>query len=98
MTSYDHSLRPVFTENTVKSLQRGISINLIGPAGNGRERLLHDIRGCHLPDTTVVIINLKSYRQNYDGMIVEMGRQLGIRGKKPRHLTELIEKNNKQNK
>src|SRR4030042_6539865 len=92
MLNYDHCLRPVFTERIVQLLQRGRSINLIGAKGTGRERLLEDIRRCNLPNTKMVLINLKGYRENYDGFIQAIWLELNGEGEPPNTLIELIER------
>ncbi|MFK5970184.1 MAG: hypothetical protein QM487_08725 [Candidatus Marithrix sp.] len=45
-TNYNHCLRPIFTENIVKTLQRGELINIYGAKGQGRKRLLEDLQNC----------------------------------------------------
>jgi hypothetical protein len=92
MAKYDHCLRPVFTERIVQLLQRSRSINLIGTEGTGRERLLEDIRKCDLPNAKIILVNLKSYRESYDGLMREIWSQLGKEGEKPTNLSELIER------
>jgi len=92
MPNYDYCLHPIFTERIVQLLQRGRSINLIGTEGTGRERLLEDIRKCELPGTKIVLVNLKSYRESYDGLMREIWSQLGKEGEKPSNLSELIER------
>jgi hypothetical protein len=90
-TTYTHCLRPVFTGRIVQLLQNGRSINLIGAEGIGRGRLLEDIRACQLPNTRVVLINLKNYRQSYQGLIREICEQLGKPGAQPQALSDVIE-------
>jgi hypothetical protein len=41
---FAHCLRPLFTENLLKDLQAGISLNLVGDPGQGRWRLLEDLQ------------------------------------------------------
>jgi hypothetical protein len=91
-TTYTHCLRPVFTERIVQLLQKGRSINLIGAEGSGRGRLLDDIQRCELPNTRIVLVNLKSYRESYAGFIQAVWAQLGQDGDKPATLSELIER------
>jgi hypothetical protein len=68
-------LRPLFTENLVKDLQAGISLNLVGDPGQGRWRLVEDLRKCSLENTLIVAVNMKSYKQSYDGFVHELWRQ-----------------------
>jgi hypothetical protein len=91
-TTYTHCLRPVFTERIVQLLQTGRSINLIGTEGTGRERLLGDIQRCELPNTKIVLVNLKSYRESYAGFIQAVWTQLGMDGEKPTTFSKLIER------
>lgn len=91
MPTYEHCLRPVFTERIVQLLQRGRSVNLVGTEGTGRKRLLDDIRECELPETTIISVNLKSYRENYDGLMRELWVQTGKTGEQPQNLGALIE-------
>jgi len=75
--NYTHCLRPTYTENIVKALQRGTSINLIAAAGQGGGRLLADIQACQLPNSLVLRVDMKSYSRSYVGFIEELWRQLG---------------------
>ncbi len=92
MPNYEHCLRPVFTERIIQLLQNGRSINLIGPEGTGRKRLLEDSRKCDLPNAKIILVSLKNYRESYDGLIREIWSQLGKEGEKPSNLSELIER------
>jgi ABC-type molybdate transport system ATPase subunit len=70
-----HSLRREFTLSIIRSLiHKRISINLIGEKGTGKTRLLEDIINCKLPDTVIVFVNLKSYVDNYKGLVRENHR------------------------
>ena len=89
---FTHCLRPVFTERLVQLLQRGRSINLVGAEGAGRERLLTDLQQCALPDTQKVLVNLKSYRESYDGCLRAIWTQFGQDGSPPESLSALIER------
>lgn len=97
MAEFQHSLRPTFTANIAQLLQRGKSVNLIGADGTGRERLLEDIRAA-LPETAVILVNLKNYRRSYDSLLEEIWRQLGKNGEKPANLTAMIEQCERQNR
>lgn len=73
---YAHCLRPTFTRNFIHTLlNRNRSINLIGPPGCGKRRLLEDVRDCKLPDTLALLIDLRSYKQSYAGFLSELWRQ-----------------------
>lgn len=73
---YAHCLRPTFTRNFIHTLlNRNRSVNLIGPPGCGKRRLLEDVRDCKLPDTLALLIDLRSYKQSYAGFLSELWRQ-----------------------
>ncbi|OQW94048.1 MAG: hypothetical protein BWK79_07945 [Beggiatoa sp. IS2] len=74
---FSHCLRPVFTESLVKDLQEGRSLNLVGENGQGRWRLLEDVEKCHLRNTLILAINMKSYKQSYDGFVQALWQQAG---------------------
>jgi hypothetical protein len=97
MTGFDHCLRPEYTQIIVRDLHRGKSINLIGSEGIGRERLLQDIQQSDLPDTETILINLKSYKESYDALILHIWDLMGKQGKKPRNLSELIDRAENKN-
>ena len=85
-------LRKDFTKNIIASLvDKRLSINLISEKGTGKTRLLEDIRKCNLPGICIVNINLKSYDNNYDGLLKEIHRQLELSEEVPGHLYQLFE-------
>ena len=92
-----HCLRREFTLNIIQALiHKRMSINLIGEKGTGKTRILEDIVNCKLPDTTIVFVNLKSYVDNYKGLLREIHSQLEIGGKVPERLDQLFEGLEKQ--
>lgn len=71
-----HCLRPTFTRNLIHTLlERRRSVNLIGPPGCGKRRLLEDVRDCKLPDTLVLLLDLRAHKQSYTGFLDELWRQ-----------------------
>lgn len=71
-----HCLRPTFTRNLIHTLlERRRSVNLIGPPGCGKRRLLEDVRDCKLPDTLVLLLDLRAHKQSYAGFLDELWRQ-----------------------
>jgi hypothetical protein len=74
---FAHCLRPLFTENLVKDLQAGISLNLVGDPGQGRWRLLEDLQKCALENTLILAVNMRSYKQSYDGFVGALWQPLG---------------------
>lgn len=92
-----HCLRAEFTQNIIQSLiNKRLSINLIGEKGTGKTRLLEDIVNCKLPDTVIVFVNLKSYVDNYKGLVREIHSQLGLNKEVPERLDQLFEGLEKQ--
>jgi len=86
-----HCLRKEFTLNIIQSLIRDrFAINLIGEKGTGKTRLLEDIQKCILPGTILVNVNLKSYVNNYSGLMREIHRQLELEGEVPERLDKLF--------
>lgn len=74
---FSHCLRPTFTESVVKDLQEGRSLNLIGDSGQGRWRLLEDVKQCHLRNTLILAVNMRSYKQSYEGFAQVLRQQAG---------------------
>ncbi|MCX7099382.1 MAG: hypothetical protein NTV43_15915 [Methylococcales bacterium] len=69
-------LRPVYTEYLFKQLQKQ-SINVYGAAGQGRERLLDDLKTLATPaGIWVLSADMKAYRHNYTGLINDLNHQL----------------------
>jgi len=77
MSYYTHCLRPTFTENIVKTLVKGESVNIYGSKGQGRERLLEDLQNCQFEDMQMLLINMKNYAGSYQGFVEDLGRKLG---------------------
>jgi hypothetical protein len=75
--TFAHCLRPLFTENLLKDLQAGISLNLVGDSGQGRWRLLEDLQKCALENTIILAVNMRSYKQSYDGFVSALWQSLG---------------------
>ena len=93
-SSCDHCLRPAFSARVAGELiaQRR-PINLIGPAGQGRARLLDDLR--RIDDGRVVLwlhADLKAHRYSYAGLIKALWAQSGLSGGSPRKLGGLVDR------
>jgi hypothetical protein len=86
------ALRPVFTTNLIQTLQYGISVNLIAQDGQGRRRLLEDIKLAGLKNTQVIMLNMTDYLNNYTHFIETFWKKLAIRGIIPKTLDDLITK------
>lgn len=91
---YAHCLRPTFTRKLVHTLlDRRRSVNLIGPPGCGKRRLLEDVRDCKPPDTLVLLVDLRAYKQSYAGFLGDLQRQCPQpTGKAPQELGKLVAK------
>jgi len=87
---YQHCLRPLFTENIVKILQKSTSVNLIGDSGQGRGRLLGDIQKLSLDNTLILQVNMRTCKENYVGFIRELWRQLKNGREQPTDLGQLM--------
>jgi archaellum biogenesis ATPase FlaH len=80
---YSNYLRPIFTENLLKTLQKGNSINLIATDGQGRRRLLEDIRKSNLKNTKIFFVDMNEYRENYQGFVASLWLQVDEKEKEP---------------
>lgn len=91
---YAHCLRPNFTRNLVHALLvRHRSVNLIGPPGCGKRRLLEDLRDCKPPDTLVLLVDLRAYKRSYAGLLGELWRQISQpNASTPQELGDLVAK------
>ncbi|MCP5107463.1 MAG: hypothetical protein GY950_29010, partial [bacterium] len=86
-----------FTQSILQSLIRDRqSINLTGEKGTGKARLLEDMQECSLGGVKIINADLKSYVKKYGGLLREIHRQLGLRGKVPDKLDRLFEGLEKQ--
>lgn len=91
MSAYNNSLRPAFTEHISNLLEKNRSINIFGLEGSGRKRLLDDIKKNSRVKIKTVIVNMKSYKESYAGLIDYMSQLLCVVDKKPKNLSELID-------
>ncbi|MDD2816478.1 MAG: hypothetical protein PHP00_12230 [Thiotrichaceae bacterium] len=70
-------MRPTFTENLLKDLIKGNSINVHGAIGQGQARLLEDIVPLAKEKALLVLrVNMKRFAEDYAGMIENLERQL----------------------
>ncbi|MDQ6962612.1 MAG: hypothetical protein Q9M28_08805 [Mariprofundaceae bacterium] len=90
-TTFDHCLRPVFSEYLLKKVLKGDAINFIAEHGLGRRRTLDDLEQCLGDDILVLRLNLKSYKESYSAFIKELWRQLGSQGDMPTELASVLE-------
>jgi hypothetical protein len=85
-----HCLRPIFSANLLKTLQKGASVNLVAPLGQGREGLLENLKNTPLKNTLFLFVDIKIYRENYKGFILEMWKQLNENGEPPLDFCQLV--------
>ncbi len=78
-----HCLRPVFTARIAERVEKGASVNLIGGQGQGRGRLLDDLR--RLPGEQVLwlSVNMKTCRASHSGFLGQLWEQSGLEGIRP---------------
>ncbi|MFK5970243.1 MAG: hypothetical protein QM487_09025 [Candidatus Marithrix sp.] len=86
------ALRPLFTNSIIQTLQQGISVNLIAQDGQGRRRLLEDIKFTGLKNTHVIILNMTDYKNSYKKFTSTIWKNFTIRGTVPKSLDELTTK------
>lgn len=88
---YQHCLRPLFTENSVRALQKKTSLNIYGNSGQGRGRLLEDIQAYQWDNNTkVLLINMKTCRESYASFLRALWQQSGKSGNAPSDLGRLL--------
>ncbi|MEK8015620.1 MAG: hypothetical protein VSS75_002050 [Candidatus Parabeggiatoa sp.] len=91
MTTRDsHNLRPFFTNTLINTLQGGTLINLIATIGQGRKRLLEDIKKSQKRHVKILTADIVKYKNNYKGLIQTLWQQADNKGKSPTELQELI--------
>lgn len=88
--SYSRCLRPLFTNELIQMLQNGISVNLIAQDGQGRRRLLKDIKNTRLRNTKILLVDMNTYKENYDDFIQILVQQLNEKNKELCDLEQLI--------
>ncbi|MCK5876621.1 MAG: hypothetical protein KAG43_03210 [Candidatus Marithrix sp.] len=86
------ALRPLFTAEIIQALQQNRAVNLIAQNGQGRRRLLDDIKLAGLKNTQVIILDMADYKDNYKKFIEAVWENFTIRGMIPETLDELITK------
>jgi ATP-dependent Clp protease ATP-binding subunit ClpA len=102
MTSFgeidlSHCLRKEYTNYIIDQLiDKRKSINLVGGKGTGKTRLLEDIRDCKLTDVKIIQVDSKAHVNIYNGLLREIQKQLGFKGKVPEKLDKLFEALEKQ--
>jgi hypothetical protein len=91
-----HCLRPLFTDELLKLLQQGVSVNLIAQDGQGRKRLLQDIQAARLKNTKIISVDIKRHLSSYDDLIQTLWYQLDETTTPPTTWEKLIAEINKK--
>lgn len=75
--NYNHCLRPRFTQHVFEQLSNDRSLNLFGPKGSGRSRLVEDlIQLAHSQGITTLKFNMEGFKYNYRGFIKDYEGQM----------------------
>ncbi len=87
----DHFLRPELTRLVIQYLERGGSLNLHGPTGMGKTRLLEDIAGAGLEGARVVLVSFRGYSANYGGFCRAIAAAGGLSGETPGSMSAVVD-------
>ncbi|MCB2262287.1 MAG: hypothetical protein LGR52_05015 [Candidatus Thiosymbion ectosymbiont of Robbea hypermnestra] len=89
----DHCLRPAFTARIAKELlEQRRPINLIGKPGQGRGRLLEDLRQIDPAANRWLYADLKAHRHRFAGLLATLWVQTGLAGDPPSNLGDLVDR------
>ncbi len=72
--NYDHCLHPDFTENLLTYLQDGTSVNVVSEIAEA-DRFVIDIEGCDLPNSRVLVVNMRTCRGDYHQFLLDLWQQ-----------------------
>jgi len=90
---YNHCLRPESTELLLKELlQDRLSINLVGPPGTGKGRLIRDILAISTQEAILVALDMQNYKYDLKGFLGALQDKLGTNIKRPRGPAEIFER------
>lgn len=95
-TKYLSLLRPEATKNILKLLTKPMSINLVGKKDNGQKRLFEDIVKLKTEQTRAYYVNMKSYAENYSGLMRELSHQVFNNGHVFNRISDLFKTNSTQ--
>jgi hypothetical protein len=74
--NYTHCLRRQFTENILTYLLKGNSVNVVVPkVAEDANRFVKDIQQCELPETRVLVTNMRSCRGSYQQFLLDLWQQ-----------------------
>jgi len=85
-------LRPVLTKVMIQYLERGDSINIYGPEGIGKTRLLEDIRDGAPENIRAVVVSFRGFQKSHDGFCETLQNAAEIGGKPLKSLSAVIGK------
>lgn len=91
ITKADHFLRPEMTRYIIQRLERGHSINLHGPPGLGKTRLLEDIRDGGIEGICVAFVSFRGYCASYGGFCRAVAAAGGVTGKTPAGMSAVVQ-------
>ena len=98
ITKADHFLRPTMTRYIIQRLERGDSINLYGPPGAGKTRLLEDIRDSGIEGICIAVVSFRGYCASYGGFCRAVAAAGGIIGKTPAGMSAVVQELTKTGK
>ncbi|MGE0086097.1 MAG: ATP-binding protein [Desulfococcaceae bacterium] len=88
----NHFLRHATTRLIMKYLQNGDSLNIYGPNGIGKTRVLEDIRNAEPENTCVILVSFKGYQSSFSGFCKAVCEAAGLHGNTPASLNGIIRK------
>ncbi|MBW2663340.1 MAG: ATP-binding protein [Deltaproteobacteria bacterium] len=91
ITKADHFLRPEMTRYIIQRLERGHSINLHGPPGLGKTRMLEDIRDGGIEGICVTFVSFRGYCASYGGFCRAVAAAGGVTGKTPDSMSTVVQ-------
>ncbi len=91
-----HFLRPALTGLIIQRLKRGESLNLYGPPGIGKTRLLEDIRDAGIKDTHVVLVSFRGCQDSLKSFHEAVCTTCDLEGHPPANLNAILRKAGKK--
>jgi hypothetical protein len=79
---FQHCLRPEFTKNLYRDLvSNRRSCNLVGLKGQGKTRLIQDLKKLKLPENVRILdVNLGDYKKDFSKLLEHIARRVGFEG------------------
>ncbi|MCP4218325.1 MAG: hypothetical protein GY765_27055 [bacterium] len=89
----EHFFLSQFTLNLIHVLTSDtVFVNLTGPQGGGKTRLLLDIDNSTIPGTSTAYIDFNQYVTDFDGFLQRLLDQIPLPGPAPKRLSEIFKK------